>query len=400
MTAVLLPTLLRALRLVLPTRPVAYVVSGSPMEGNALEVVRALEARWAGELRWAGGPSAAYCRAQGLERVEPVGRYARRGLGAWLTAEVVLLTHGAYGLPRRVPRKVTVNLWHGSGMKAMARSLLPDRALGGPAYDLLVTGARVWGDYYADLCDLRPEEVVACGNPRIDAFTRPATGERLAALGVAGPFVVWMPTFRTSTGHRAGAGWSDAGDPAASTALLAQVAADVARACAARGVALVLKPHPLDADRPAVPGAVVVTDAALEAAGVSLYQLLGAARGLLTDASSVWTDFLVRDRPIGFVFPDAEAYRAGRGVHPADVMEWLPGPLVHDAAAIARWLDDVLAAGDADAAVRRRAAERCGLVVPDGSAADALLDRLAADHPRLARSIRPTRSPRPQGRAV
>ena len=70
----------------------------------------------------------------------------------------------------------------------------------------------------------------------------------------------------------------------------------------------------------------VVTDGDLVAAGTTFYSVLGASAGLLTDYSSVWTDYLATDRPIGFFMPDVDAYVAERGLYPADALERLPGP--------------------------------------------------------------------------
>jgi CDP-glycerol glycerophosphotransferase len=386
-----LPVLLRLLRLVLPTRRVVVVISGVPTEGNAIEVVRGLVDRYPGRIVWMDGPSPEFCARLGLSRVEHHGRMSRRGLCAYLTAEAVFLTHGAYGMARRVPRKLTINVWHGSGMKVMAHSLLPDTKMRGPAADLLVSGARVWGEYYAGLSDLSTEEVVYSANPRVDAFERPLSADQLAGLGIGrARFVLWMPTFRSTAGRVEGAGWSDSTD-LDSNARLRDQAALVAAACTDRGIQLVLKAHPLDADLYDVPGVLSITDVVLEDSGYCLYQLLGASGGLLTDASSVWTDYLLLDRPIGFVFPDHAAYSAGRGVHPADIMDWLPGELLQDQVGVESFLDDVLDGGSATRLLRRRTSDHIGLAVPSacGSAA-MLLDRLLQTDSRFARTLAAT----------
>src|SRR5205085_1315150 len=49
----------------------------------------------------------------------------------------------------------------------------------------------------AALFDLPAERVLLTGNPRTDQLWRAVPDDRLAALGITGPFVVWMPTFRT-----------------------------------------------------------------------------------------------------------------------------------------------------------------------------------------------------------
>ncbi|MCW2816657.1 MAG: hypothetical protein JWN84_4112 [Nocardioides sp.] len=385
-------TLVRLLRLVLPARRVAVVISGVPTEGNAVEVVRRLLSDYSGRVVWLDGPSDAFCVAQGLASAERQPRYSRAGVLAYLTAEAVFITHGAFGMPRTVPRKLTVNLWHGSGMKTMPQGLLLGPTPRGPAADLLVSAARVWGEYYADLSGVARHRVVYSGNPRVDAFARPLDQAALAGLGVTAPFVLWMPTFRTSTG---GSGWSDSTAPD-SAEVLRSLAVSVAEACRERGIGLVVKAHPLDAELRDLDGAVGLTDDLLQGRGVALYELLGAAVGLLTDASSVWTDYLLLDRPIGFVFPDHEAYRSGRGVHPPDIMDWLPGEMLVDRPTIERFLDVLSAGGGVEARhLRARTANRIGLAVPAVGATSALFERLEQTGTAFARALRGPADPRP-----
>lgn len=379
---VALPHLVRWVRLFTPRRRLVVVCGVPSTEGNVVELVRALQRRYEGRIVWLDPPSAAFRAAQGVE-VDGFPRYSRQGVIAYLTAEAVFFTHGLFGMPRRVPRKATVNVWHGSGMKVMPRSLLAERRVGGPAADLLVSGARVWGDYYAGLSDLDPRtEVAVVGNPRVDALVRPVAAERWKALGLdpQAPLIVWMPTFRVSTGAHEGAGWSDvAGGEAAGVAELGALLAEV---CAAHGVTFVVKAHPLDAAARTIAGAVQIGDADLEAAGLALYELLGGADALVSDASSVWTDYLLLDRPIGFIFPDAEEYRAGRGIQPDDALDFLPGPMISGRAEAEEFVAEVLgddAARGRGAALRARSRERFGIEgITAGGSADGVLDALAA----------------------
>ena len=50
-----------------------------------------------------------------------------------------------------------------------------------------------------------------------------------------------------------------------------------------------------------------------------------AADGLVTDASSVWIDYLLTQRPIIFAFPDIEEYRQRRGLNLAPTPRTAPG---------------------------------------------------------------------------
>lgn len=79
-----------------------------------------------------------------------------------------------------------------------------------------------------------------------------------------------------------------------------EFAQTLARACTARDIELVVTPHPLDPGDYGRPGTIVVTGDPLDRVGVPLYSLLGSCDALVTDMSSVWVDFLLLDRPIGF----------------------------------------------------------------------------------------------------
>lgn len=54
-----------------------------------------------------------------------------------------------------------------------------------------------------------------------------------------------------------------------------------------------------------------LTDEALTARGVQLYRLLECCHALLTDYSTIYFDYLLLDRPVGFMLADIEEYKRG-----------------------------------------------------------------------------------------
>ena len=131
-------------------------------------------------------------------------------------------------------------------------------------------------------------------------------------------------------------------------------------ALADRGLQLVVKPHPMDADPRVDPRWVTVGDEDLVRTGISLYQLLGASAGLVTDYSSVWTDYLLLDRPMAFLVTDRHTFN--KALFPADVLGWLPGELVeHATDAFGEFLADLDSAGTLGARQRKEVAGRIGL---------------------------------------
>ncbi|WP_395245661.1 CDP-glycerol glycerophosphotransferase family protein [Agromyces sp. MMS24-K17] len=387
--------LVRGIVAIAPKRP-HLVINGYPVdEGNAVEMLRVSAERYPGRICWLVpdvDEARAVLAAAGADpghRVEVVPHRSLSGLWWFATAEVSMFTHGVYGNPGRVRRKTMVNLWHGGGFKGHIMS--DERGRPTISSDYLVASTRKFGLARARECRLPEGGLLLTGNPRVDQFAR-AHGAPLDRLGIdrSRPFVLWMPTFRKNKGRGLTASWSDVvgeGQPDVN----AVMAGCVDLLSRAHGLAVVVKPHPQDAESRAVPGAVVVTNEDLRAAGVQLYELIGAAAGLLTDYSSVWIDYLALDRPIAFVVPDEEGYAAGRGFDPPDALDWLPGPKLHDQADVRAFAADVESGGEASRARRREVAAEIGHAA-GADVAHRILDELQARgvfmHPIAPRRVR------------
>ena len=374
----------------------SVVVSAFPeTEGNGLETARALVAAYDGTVVWLldGHRPAAEVLELSRQGMVLVEKSSLAGVLAYLRAEAVLFTHGLYGSPRPAARKPLVNLWHGDGPKETrpgneAGSLIPST--------YLVGSTRVFTELKGRAFEVPRDRLLITGNPRTDQLAHGVPEEALERLGLTGDFVVYMPTFRRTRALGAVLEWSEV-EPTA--ALVPTVTAEertlqpladgvqeqrdlapLLAGLAERGLTLVIKPHPMDADRRGWPGAVTLTERDLVAAGVSLYALMGRSRGLVTDYSSVWVDYLLLDRPLAFLVPDIDTY--SRRLKPADILDWLPGERVDLAdAPFERFLGELdgrLTRGDDGSAARAEVARRLGLNASRTAARDlvkALADR-------------------------
>ncbi len=366
--------LLRLALSVLPARRHAVVAGFPDEEGNSVETVRALARRL--PVYWLINSSPASVEwllsgTEGRERIRLVPKDSKRAFLAYATARYVFFTHGLYGSPPAPRRRTFVNLWHGDGPK-MSKRFANVRST------FAVAGTRMWGEQRPVYFGVAASGVLVTGNPRIDQFARPVSDEQLEALGLdpAKPFILWMPTYRRTEyrGRRLARvrNWADAADLSDSERVR-HLIGEVADSARRLGVTVVVKPHPLDADNYGATDLLVIDGDVLQSAQVTVYQLLGRSHGLITDYSSVWTDYLAVDRPIGFYCPDLEQYEAARGLNVDGYRDLIPGPLLDSPADFERFLGECLEESAESRKTRAQGVERVGAETRLG-ASDRLLD--------------------------
>ncbi len=346
---------LRVLSRVVPTSRSVVVAAFPETEGNAVEAARALLRRYPGRVVWLreSGEAPREVRELAEQGVTLVPKASPAGLWAYLRAEAVLFTHGLYGSPAPVSGKPVVNLWHGDGPKDIRPRVRSEHI----ASTYVVGSTPLFTHLTKCMAfDVPREHAIITGNPRTDQLWRPADGDRLRALGIEGDFVVWMPTWRRARAVGAVIASDKDTDTTDDDAAIDRLLSELR----ARGVQLVVKPHPMDADRRGDPRWVTVTEDDLVRAEVTLYELMGASAGLVTDYSSVWTDYLLLDRPMAFLVTDRWTF--DKELFPADVLDWLPGELVESGDdAFGHFLADLDAAGSLGATQRKEVADRIGL---------------------------------------
>jgi len=359
------------------------VIHGWPAdEGNVVEIARALYQRYDHKIVWIDPPDATRLAALGLPTHPTNFVYLRkaslRAVVAFCTAEIVFFTHGLYFCPRPSKRKTLVNLWHGDGPKANTGAVIRST--------FLVSGSATFGEYRAGFFKVPVDNLLLTGYPRIDQLDLPSSPLALASLGISPDkkFVLWLPTYRDASGDGRNGSWSDTTGENTDDQVNTDFSAAVL-ALGEHGIQTVVKPHPLDASARDIPQAITLGDEDIRAAGTTLYHLLGASSGVLTDYSSIWTDYLHLDRPIGFFTPDLESYMNGRGLEPADTMAHLPGPTLQSALDFDAFAREV-ESGTPTSKASRDSARKKFRIIQTQSPANDLIDELVlrkafdADH--------------------
>jgi CDP-glycerol glycerophosphotransferase len=287
--------------------------SDQPEDPDALVILDHLAAHSARPLRWTSPiePARPLLGPGAKARVVTARESSARSLLAYGRAPIVFHTAGLYTSPPPARDRTVVTVWHGDGPKASH----PPQVHG----TFMVAGVERFGRRRIGVHGYPDEALLVTGRPRVDdlyrAVEEPVPAATRRALGLDDrPTVWWMPTWRQDAAGRA-TGMAGAATGALDVSGLSQHQ-------------FVVKPHRLSPPSRWPAGWHVVTDADLTRHRVRLYRLLGSAHAVLTDYSSVWSDFLGTRIPIGFVLGDLEQYSADRGFYEKDWTRRLPGPVL------------------------------------------------------------------------
>lgn len=351
-----------ALRAITPVRRHVVVHGWPDLEGNALETVKALLRMQQNTVYWLVESSSRhelleYLPDTPLTALRVVRRKTLRGLWVYVSASCTFYTHGLFFSPPPSRRKPIVNLWHGDGPKknGSAGHLTP-------LSTYVVSSTLLFGTNKCRSFGVPDTGLLLSGNPRCEQFNAPAKDADLRALGLdpEQPILVVMPTYRAARAIGTHGAFTDTvknpilvnDNPSAAIAISIAVK---------MGWQVVIKPHPADADTFRGSGARVVTEDHLRAAKTTAYALLARSRALLTDYSSVWTDYLILDKPIGFVIDDYDEYRRGRGLDIDDLDRILPGPAIKNEADATNFLMTAIDDAADLRGLRSRSASAIGL---------------------------------------
>lgn len=282
----------------------------------------------------------------------------KRGVFSYLRAGNVFYCNGTYPI-KPSKSQMVCNLWHGTPLKRICR-LAP----GVSQYDYdyftyVLAASPMFVPIMAQCFGVPESKVLCCGHARNDVlFRKPERVlERLAPEGSFEKLLLWMPTFRTSYND-----YIQDGGPATGTGLpifseLSQLE-EFNRFLQERGMLMAIKLHPMQKLSDITPVSFsnirLLTNDDLKRCSLPLYELVARADALVTDYSSIYFDYLLLDRPIGFTCDDLDAYGGSRGFVVEDPFSLMPGMKISDYAGFRAFAEKAADGDDGYRDERRR----------------------------------------------
>lgn len=264
------------------------------------------------------------------------------GVKHFFTAKYFFFSFGKYPV-KPSKKQVVINTTHGSPLKKIG-NYLDDRDYNFFTYVLAAS------DFFAPIIQksfgCRAEQVKVCGHPRNDAMF--VKNDALGQLGLDQGYdkvILWLPTFRQSD-------FLGQDDIKAADGTGLPILSDrkdmerVNKRLQEKNCLMIAKIHPAQdlslIDTQSFSNIKIVTNPQMQETQCNLYELLSHADALITDYSSVYFDYLLLDRPIGFTVDDIDEYKNNRGFVVDDPYELMPGAFINTPEEFLKFVDDLL----------------------------------------------------------
>lgn len=156
--------------------------------------------------------------------------------------------------------------------------------------------------------------------------------------------IIWMPTFRSSTDKKLNTDTlqNETGLPIINTVHQLVTFNEFLKV---HNTAIILKLHYLQQDfdvfHNKFSNIIIISDNDLERHNLQLYAILGKTDALLTDYSSVSYDYLLVNKPIGYIIDDIEKYKRQRGFIQENITEFMAGHLISKYEDLLKFVEDI-----------------------------------------------------------
>lgn len=312
----------------------------------------------------------------------PTVRFVSNKMGVFyfLSSRFAFYSFGKYPI-KPAKSQTVVNLWHGMPLKRIGNMEEKLKQIDYNFFTYVLATSPFFADIMQQVFSCGPEQILLCGQPRNDIlFTRVSVQrtEELWNLGKDGQKIkgtefeqankiVWLPTYREQE-EREVLPTIKMKDLDKLQKLLEET-----ESC------LFIKLHPLQKYEPQeMPYNRIFFYTQTDMKEYDLYEILSTADALITDYSSVYFDYMMLDRPIGFMVGDMAAYEGERGFVFEKPVEYMPGMQIRDYEELACFIKEV-AEGKDTYKLQRERVNKAVNVYNDGGSAERIWRKVKGD---------------------
>lgn len=209
-----------------------------------------------------------------------------------------------------VKKQVVIQMWHGTSFKGFAENMTKTSSNTDSFYSYVYASSEFFKPIVMKKFNCSENKVALCGHPRTDVFY---LNEANYDLGNYKKTIVWMPTFRKSKIL----GQADTQQSSILPTVMDSELTELDQFLGGLGIQIIVKLHPMQdlsgVDIKSLKNLTLLSNDQFESSGMDIYRLLRQSDALITDYSSVFYDYLLLDKPIGFTENDVDEYEKNRG---------------------------------------------------------------------------------------
>jgi CDP-glycerol glycerophosphotransferase (TagB/SpsB family) len=239
--------------------------------------------------------------------------------------------------------QVAIQMWHGTSFKGFDQSTRQTNALKNQYYTYVFASSEFFRPIVEKKFACLPENIYICGHPRTDMLYK---NDVTYHLGDFQKTIIWLPTFRKS----AAMGYTDVQTDSVVPFFKLNELHELDEVLQRYNVHVIIKLHPVqDIPQKSVEGLThlqLLSHQEFTAKNYDLYTLLRQTDALITDYSSVFYDYLLLDRPIGFTEDDEEQYKSNRGFAVENPDDFKPGMRIKSREQLYQFVSDLVEGKD------------------------------------------------------
>lgn len=233
-----------------------------------------------------------------------------------------------------------IQLWHGSPFKMADKGMLEGHSWKRQYYTHVVSTAKNFNDFWSYAFSIPKEKILIDGHCRCDLLFLPSPNYD---FGSYKKLILWAPTFRKSSIT----GYSDVAQEETNVVPVVknEELKGLNEYLKSAGVKIVVKLHPMQDIDPTMmkdmDHLILMSNKVFMSKGMDLYRLMKQSDALITDYSSIFYDYLLLDRPIGFTEDDMDDYGNTRGYAVDNVDAYRPGERIKTIEDLKKFISDL-----------------------------------------------------------
>ena len=256
----------------------------------------------------------------------------------WIVKNAKYLMFSNRNLIKLNRKTITVSLNHGAPIKS-----LKDRQVVPRDIDYRVDNSNFFDDIVRETQHFINTKSLIVGNPRNDILFKDTDVEnKLDEFKKFDKIILWLPTFRKSS-------FSDREDSTFKFPLGLPIIYSiddlkkVNNYLKKRNMAIIFKPHPAQDlsmfNATTLSNVFIINDKYLIDKKVQLTEVFKIADALITDYSSIYVDYLLTLKPLGFTIDDISEYIKGFSFD--NILDYMPGFKMENINDMYKFIDDI-----------------------------------------------------------